>query len=108
MTAIPEHNPFDPVDSLDTEAIKDRTALKFGKHRGKTPEQVAETDPGYIVWAYETVAQFDVCSAALYRECGGRRNRAVPTESAKKVAAVQDAKRKAAGDFDDFDDEIPF
>ena len=28
----------------------DDLPLSFGKHKGKTPRAIAETDPGYIVW----------------------------------------------------------
>lgn len=33
----------------------DNTPLRFGKHKGLTPEQVAKVDPGWIVWAYEHI-----------------------------------------------------
>ena len=47
----------------------DHTPLTFGKHAGKTPDQVSETDPGWLVWAYENVKDKKVCSKALYRAC---------------------------------------
>ena len=103
---IPD-DPFSPTDNLDKEAILDRTKLTFGKYRNKTPEQIAEKDPQYLVWAYETVAQFNVCSAALYRDCGGKGKRAVKEEK-KPAAPAQPLKRLSSGDFDDYDDDIPF
>lgn len=40
-----------------TESEKlDHTPLVFGKHKGKTPSEVAEHDPSYIVWLYDTWA----------------------------------------------------
>lgn len=67
---------LDHLSSPNDGGIMDATPLKFGKFKGKTPEQVAEIKPDYLVWAYENVAQFAVCSDALYRECGGKGSRA--------------------------------
>jgi hypothetical protein len=48
----------------------DHTVMAFGKYKDKkTPEQVAEENPSYLVWAYETVKNRPVCSEVLYREC---------------------------------------
>jgi len=49
----------------------DDTPLKFGKHAGLTPNEVAEKDPSYIVWMYD---EFDEppCSEDLYEECSDR------------------------------------
>jgi len=46
----------------------DHTPLDFGKHAGKTPSEIAEIDPGYVVWMYH---EFDnqPCSKALYKAC---------------------------------------
>lgn len=44
----------------------DHEPLSFGKHKGLTPEVVSSKDPGWLIWAYETVNQRDVCSEALY------------------------------------------
>ncbi len=33
----------------------DKTPLTFGKYRGLSPDEISETDPGYIVWMYNTV-----------------------------------------------------
>lgn len=46
----------------------DDTALRFGKHKGLTPNEIAENDPGYIVWMYENLDNAP-CSEALYDEC---------------------------------------
>ena len=54
---------------MKKEESLDHTPLKFGKHRGETPEQVADKDPDWLVWAYETVKNRPVCSSALYRDC---------------------------------------
>ena len=50
------------------ENLLDRTPLTFGKHKGQTPEEVADTDPGYIVWLYENVEPRKV-SRGLYVAC---------------------------------------
>ena len=39
----------------------------FGKYKGKTLEEVAQHDPGYIVWAYENT-QFK-CDKEFYLAC---------------------------------------
>lgn len=46
----------------------DSIALKFGKYASQTPEQIADLDPGYIVWLYD---EFDsrLVSRALYLAC---------------------------------------
>lgn len=43
---------------------------KYGPDRGnsKTPNQVAEIDPSYLVYAYDTWTD-KPCSNLLYREC---------------------------------------
>lgn len=47
---------------------KDHTPMWAKKHEGKTPSQVAEIDPSYLVWAYETWDR-PPCSKLLYEEC---------------------------------------
>ena len=47
---------------------KDHTPLAFGKYKGKTPEEVAELDPSYVVWMYENVKPAP-CSKALAVDC---------------------------------------
>ncbi len=106
--------------SLPTEEQLDHLPLTFGMHRGKTPEQVADTlgkrGQEYLVWAYENVGNYNVCSAALYRDCGGKHSRAV--RKSKKPVQVPDNKRTPppstgrpiarTDSFDDFDDDVPF
>ena len=43
--------------SINASASKDidDTELLFGKHKGKTPNQIAKTDPQYLLWLYENV-----------------------------------------------------
>lgn len=33
----------------------DDLPLKFGKHEGLTPNEIAELDPDYIIWMYENI-----------------------------------------------------
>lgn len=47
----------------------DNTPLAFGKYKGKSPGEVAEIDPGYIVWLYAETDRKGICSKALYRAC---------------------------------------
>jgi hypothetical protein len=47
----------------------DHTPLTFGQYRGKTPAEIAEENPGYIKWMYETVKNKSTCSQALYKDC---------------------------------------
>lgn len=58
-----------PTPECPVEADPDNTVLTFGKHRGKTPEQLSNLDPHYIVWAYETIKDKVICSDAMYRFC---------------------------------------
>lgn len=46
----------------------DHTPLDFGTHNGKTPSEIAEVDPEYVIWMYQN---FDSkpCSKALYSDC---------------------------------------
>jgi uncharacterized protein (DUF3820 family) len=39
------------------------TPLAFGKYRGRTVEDVLAEDPAYLLWAMETVEQFEVDKA---------------------------------------------
>lgn len=53
---------------LPTADDMDHTPLDRGKYRGRTPDQISQIDPGYIVWLYETVKPLK-CSEVLYRDC---------------------------------------
>ena len=46
----------------------DHTALDFGKHNGKTPSEISEIDPQYVIWMYQTF-ESKPCSKALYDAC---------------------------------------
>ena len=71
---IPPHELIDPNKLDDSyartgEQDLDFTPLTFGKHQGRTPEQVSIKDPGWIVWAKKNITNRQICSDALYREC---------------------------------------
>lgn len=51
-----------PEDELD------HTPFDRGKYKGKTPSDVAEKDPEYIVWAYDNWTP-KPCSKLLYQDC---------------------------------------
>lgn len=57
----------DEAVQKDVEGI-DSTPFTFGKFRGKTPDEVSEIKPDYIVWMWE---KFDdpPCSEAMYNFC---------------------------------------
>lgn len=46
----------------------DSRPLTFGKHKGSTPEEIAQDDPSYIVWLYENIDPSPV-SEELYEQC---------------------------------------
>jgi hypothetical protein len=48
----------------------DDVPITVGKHRGKTPTEIAAIDPGYIVWMYEHIP--GSVSRDLYRDCEER------------------------------------
>jgi hypothetical protein len=50
-----------------SEEAFDHAPLGFGKHIGKTPNEISEIDPGYIVWLYENTE--GNVSRALYVAC---------------------------------------
>lgn len=130
--------PEDPAskNAPFNEETLDHTPLKFGKFKGQTPDKIAQTTDGsYLVWAYENVQGFDVCSHALYKDCGGtgsREARAKPETDFHKrnrsdyrnvdaatgeVTTPNDrydsrastpAKPQPSGDIDDYNDDIPF
>lgn len=51
----------------DIEGIDD-TPFTFGKYKGKTPDEVSDIKPDYIIWMWR---KFDnpPCSEALYNYC---------------------------------------
>ena len=48
--------------------LLDKTPLTFGKHKGRTPEEITDLDPGYIVWMYENISP-KKCTRGLYLAC---------------------------------------
>ena len=46
----------------------DHTPLTFGAHRGRTPADVAESDPSYILWMYDSIYPHQ-CSLVLRNDC---------------------------------------
>lgn len=46
----------------------DKIPLQFGKWAGKTPNEIADLDPGYVVWLYDECTP-QRCSRALYLAC---------------------------------------
>lgn len=34
---------------------RNTTPLTFGKYKGQSPDEIAEHDPGYVVWLYENI-----------------------------------------------------
>jgi hypothetical protein len=53
---------------IDPETL-DHVPLTFGKHVGKTPEQVSDIDHKWLIWAYENIKNRTVCSKNLYHAC---------------------------------------
>jgi hypothetical protein len=54
-------------DSSETVNIDD-IPLRFGKHKGQTPNQIAEHDPSYVTWMRANVFP-SVCSRELAQDC---------------------------------------
>lgn len=52
----------------DADKLLDKTYLNFGRYRGRSPEQIARIDPGYIVWLYDNVEP-KRCSRELALDC---------------------------------------
>lgn len=117
---------LDRPESRNSGEMLDHSPLKFGRYKGKTPAVVAEKEPkgeSWLRWAYETVGNFDVCSEALYKDCGGKGKRAVrddgpgyqgakpysgqraAEDQARQQQRVEDARKSG---FDNMDDDIPF
>jgi len=46
----------------------DETPLTFGKYRDETPNDIAEEDPQYLVWLYDTL-KTKFCTKKLRNEC---------------------------------------
>lgn len=91
----------------------DHTPIGFGKYRNSTPDEIAEADPKYLVWAFENVTNRPVfMSELLYKEClaapdtrrtyGQNTSRPVP-----RAAAQPGSLQESRSHFDDPDD-TPF
>lgn len=55
------------MSGLDLDSV-----LRFGKHRGRTIEDVLEDDPRWLLWASENVDDFELDTAvmdAVVRAC---------------------------------------
>ena len=54
----------------------DDTPLAFGKYKGKTPDEVSELNPGYLIWMYK---EFDnpPMSKAMYEYCCSVKNKEI-------------------------------
>ena len=57
---------FDLSKALEAFSSIDEEPIRFGKHKGKTPLEIAEIDPSYLIWAYETFKANKPCSIELY------------------------------------------
>ena len=91
--------------ATQTDEGVDHQLLNFGKYKGQTPSDIAQTEEGasWLVWAYANVKNRTVCSELLARDCGWR-----PPLSTKEAAAVKKNVGKTTDNFDDYDDDIPF
>lgn len=49
------------------ESSPDQTPMTFGKHTGKTPEEISLEDPSYVVWLHDKTDTG--ISRALYLSC---------------------------------------
>jgi len=63
-----------PAFSLDKELKRDvdidEEPVRFGKYKGMTPAEIANKDPNYLIWAYETFdANRKPCTRILYEAC---------------------------------------
>lgn len=46
----------------------DHKPMEFGKYKGRTPSEIADFDPGYIVWLYNSIDP-KRCSRLLADAC---------------------------------------
>ena len=58
----------------DKEKESDAVPFYFGKYVGLTPDQIAEQDPGWLVWAYRNIKRkraygYPICSTELFERC---------------------------------------
>lgn len=61
---------LDLAAEFNKSADLDESPALFGKYRGQTPCWIAEHDPQYLIWAYETFdKERKPCSKELYDAC---------------------------------------
>jgi len=48
--------------------LLDDTELTFGKYKGETPNEIAEEDPQYLMWMYDTL-NTKFCTKKLRDQC---------------------------------------
>jgi len=46
----------------------DKRPIQFGKYRGKTPEEISDLDPDYLLWMYQNVKPTP-CTKSLADAC---------------------------------------
>lgn len=86
---------------MNSEDLKlDKTPLRFGKYKGKTPDEVSEIDPGWIVWAHKNV-KWPVCSQFLADACSGHKHEKRKDAPAPELGEDID-------DWGDVEDDCPF
>ena len=77
----------------------DDQVLTFGKHRGKSPNQLLEDSHDYLIWVYENIDNRRVITDDLYRRAGGK----------KPFHPFPGEKPPMRTDLHEFDnDDIPF
>lgn len=97
----------------------DHSRIGFGKYRDKTPEQISENDPEYLVWAWQNVLNRPLfMSDVLYKECKAAPSKAaIPNPNiysgqsfTRKIPAIESPypDRKVIEDDSDEDYADPF
>lgn len=60
---------LDLLSMLDKDdADFDDTPITFGKYKGKTPDEISDIDPKYLLWLVHETG-FSLCSLALIEYC---------------------------------------
>lgn len=85
----------------------DARKMTFGKHYGRTRNEIADIDPQYIVWMYGTIKDKPTCSYPLAVKCGyvdyaGR------DPSARDLPLADRNARARGNPYMEMDDDIPF
>ena len=86
--------PYPPAsDYSPTPEEVDHTPLTFGQYRSMTPSEIAEVNPKYLVWVYDTIKnRGPLVSELLYRECQAAPTQA-PRPRAMKTSAQSTERR---------------